>query len=169
MDIKDFCRNLDRLLDNRDLHGVGLDTAIKAICQGLSVNSAEIAILLADDEAGVLRFLWPRSLQNSGTIPISGKESLAAKTYRNIKGTINNHFSSVRHASVFEAFPLKEQGGKAVPIQKIISVPINQRERCLGVLQLCRKAADPNDAGPDFTAAELMNAGLIARTLARHL
>ena len=58
MDIKEFCRKLDRLLGNRDLHGEGLDTAIKAISQGLGVGAGEIAIFLTDEEdAGALRFL----------------------------------------------------------------------------------------------------------------
>mgnify|MGYP006928229860 CR=1 FL=1 len=57
MDIKEFCRKLDRLLGSRDLHGEGLDTAIKAICQGLAIGTGEIAILLADDDANNLYFL----------------------------------------------------------------------------------------------------------------
>jgi len=169
MDIKEFCRKLERLLGSRDLHGEGLDTAVKAICQGLAIKTGEIAILLADTDVDVLRFLWPRGLQSSGTIPTSSRESLAARTYREVEGTMNNRFSAIRHASIFEAFPLKENAGKALPIQKIISVPIRQKETCLGVLQICRKAADLAEAGPDFTPAELLGAGLIARTLARHL
>ncbi len=159
MDIKEFCRKLDHLLGSRDLHAGGLDTAVKAICQGLAIGTGEIAILLADEDTGALRFLWPRSLQTSGTRPISSKESLAARTYRDEKGTVNNRFSAIRHASVFEALPLKEQGGKALPIQKIISVPIREQENCLGVLQICRKAVDLTESGPDFTPAELLGAG----------
>ncbi len=169
MDIKEFCRKLDRLLGSRDLHGEGLDTAIKAISQGLAISTGEIAILLANDDAGALHFLWPRGLKSSGTIPTSSKESLAAQTYRDVKGTVNNRFSAIRHASIFETLPLKEHGGKALPIQKIISVPIREQENCLGVLQICRKAADRTEVGPDFTPAELLGAGLIARILARHL
>jgi hypothetical protein len=169
MDIKEFCRNLERLLGNRNLHGDGLDTAIKAICQGLAISTGEIAILLMDKEDDVLHFLWPRGLQKSGTIPASSKESLAARTFREGAGTINNRFSTIRHSSIFEAFPLKEFGGRALPIQKIISVPLGRKKSCLGVLQICRKASDPTEAGPDFTPRELLGAGLIARILARHL
>ncbi len=169
MNINEFCSKLDRLLSSRELQGEGLDTAIKAICQGLSSSAGEVAIMLVDEEAEALRFLWPRGLQASGSVPFSCKSSLAAKTFRNIEGSVNNRFSAVRHASIFEALPLKEQGGKALPIQKILSVPISTQESCIGVLQVCRKAADPNEAGPDFTQEDLINTELIAKTLARHL
>ena len=94
---------------------------------------------------------------------------MAARTYRDVEGSVNNRFSAVRHASIFEALPLAENGGKSLPIQKIISVPIRTKESCLGVLQVCRKAADMAGAGPDFTSTQLLGAGLIARTLGRHL
>ncbi|WP_020674749.1 GAF domain-containing protein [Geopsychrobacter electrodiphilus] len=169
MEIKEFCRNLDRLLASRDLLGAGLALAVKAIGQGLNVSTGEIALLLADEKAEALHFLWPRGLQNSGTIPFSSKESLAARTYRELEPVMNNNFSVTRHTSIFEVFPLKEQYGQALPIQKILSVPIRNRERCLGVLQVCRKAASHAEAGPDFTREQLLGAGLIARTLMRHL
>ncbi len=143
MDIKEFCRKLDRLLESRQLLGDGLDTAIKAISQGLGVSVSEMALLLADEEAGALRFVWPRRLQSSGTLPLSSKESLAVRTYAEQEATMNNRFSATRHASIFEALPLQEQGGKALPIQKIVSVPIRTPQACLGVLQICRKAVDP--------------------------
>ncbi|MCF6178980.1 MAG: hypothetical protein L3J63_06285 [Geopsychrobacter sp.] len=169
MDIKEFCRNLDRLISSRDLRAEGLDTVIKALCQGLEVDVGEIALFLADEEAGALGFLWPRDLRNSGTIPFSAKDSLAARTYRDGKSLMDNHFSATRHASIFEAFPLKRLGGKAFPIQKIMSVPIRSPQACLGVLQICRKAANLEDVGADFTRTELLNTGLIGRTLARPL
>ncbi len=169
MEINEFCRKLDRLLGSRDLRGEGLDTAIKALGQGLGVSGGEIALFLADKGNEALRFLWPRGLQSSGSIPFSSKESLAARTYREGRGTVNNRFSATRHASIFEAFPLKEQGGKALPIQKIISVPLRHSQGCCGVLQICRKAVDLTEAGPDFTRAELQDAAQIALVLGRHL
>jgi GAF domain-containing protein len=169
MEIKEFCRNLDRMLANRGLQGDGLELAVKAIEQRLGVSASEIALLLADEQAEALHFLWPRDLRKSGTVPFSCKESLAARTYRELKSAVNNHFSAIRHASIFEALPLKELSGKALPIQKIISVPVRNEENCFGVLQVCRKASIAADAGPDFTREQVLDAGLIARTLARHI
>ena len=169
MDIAGFCQTLDRLLKGRDLRGEGLEGAIKAICLALGVSAGEVALFLADERGESLGFLWPRELRNSGTIPLSSKESLAARTFRDGSGRVNNRFSATRHASIFEAFPLQEQACKALPIQKIISVPLVASERTLGVLQICRKAVDVTEAGPDFSREELKGVAHIARTLARHL
>ncbi len=168
MDINEFCRKLDSLLKNRDLLTEGLETAVNTICLGLNVGAGEIAMLLADEEAAALRFVWPRGLQGSGTVPMTSKESLAARTFRDKKATVNNRFSATRHASIFEALPLKEQGGKALPIQKIISVPIRNENHCFGVLQICHKAADLATAGSDFTRTDLEIAAKVGLTLARH-
>lgn len=169
MDVKEFCLKLDSLLKNRDLRTEGLGTAINTICLGLDVGAGEIALLLADEEAAALRFLWPRGLQGSGTVPFSSKESLAARTFRERKSTVDNRFSATRHASIFEALPLKEQGGKALPIQKIISVPIHNEKKCFGVLQVCRKAPELAAAGPDFSRLDLEITAKVGMTLARHL
>ena len=169
MDYREFCQTLNALLEGRNLRADGAETAINAIALGVGVSAGEIALLLADDRAHVLNFFWPRSLQNAGSVPFSSKESLAARTYRERVGTLNNRFAATRHASIFEALPLKEQGGKALPIQKIVSVPLLRNDICLGVLQVCRKAADAKDAGPDFSQADLRGLAQVAQVLARHL
>lgn len=169
MNYEEYCQKLEQLLENRDLRGEGLETAVNIIGLGLGVPAGAIALLLVDDNSQSLQFLWPRGLQNSGSIPVTSKESLAAKTFRESSGTINNRFAATRHASIFEAFPLQEQGGKVLPIQKIISVPLRHEDHCLGVLQICRKSNDAATAGPDFTREELKGTALIAQSLARHL
>lgn len=169
MDYTEFCHKLDELLQGKSLRTEGLETAINAIALAHGVTAGEVALLLADEKGQALRFHWPRGLQSSGSIPFSSKESLAARTFRDSSGTINNRFSSTRHSSIFEAVPLKEQGGKALPIQKIISVPLRRGEECLGVLQICRKAADAATAGPDFTREELRGVAMISQVVARYL
>jgi hypothetical protein len=71
----------------------------------------------------------------------------------------------VPHASVFEGVPVAE-ALRADPIQKIMSSPILQGNKSLGVVQVSRKGKSPTDAGPDFTALQMRNLKSIADALA---
>src|ERR1700756_2152370 len=92
------------------------------------VQSTEVALLRL--EAGLLRFMFPEHLRTTGAIPLSSK-SVAAHTALSKKAEIFNNFAKVKHASIFET--IKPNGAASdeqvpAPIQKLMSVPIMDRE-----------------------------------------
>jgi GAF domain-containing protein len=107
----------------------------------------------------------PEKRQAVGQIPLTSTNSLAARTARDKRPEVINHFSVVPHASVFEAVPLvEEQRGE--PIQKIMSAPMIFEKKLIGVIQISRKGPSTADAGPDFTHPELRELKIIADTVA---
>lgn len=144
---------------------VQLARAIDLISKNFGVRTHEVAILgLTSDELS-LRFLAPENLRTVGQVPLSSTKALAARTVREKRPELVNHFSVVPHASVFEAVPISpSQPGEA--IQKIMSSPIVLGDRVIGVLQVSRKAKALPEAGPDFTYPQLRELKTIADALA---
>ena len=105
------------------------------------------------------------NLRTVGQIPLSSTNSLAARTVREKRPELINHFSVVPHASVFEAVPIAEEQ-RGDPIQKIMSSPIQSSGKVIGVIQVSRKGKAMTDAGPDFTHPQLRELKLIADALA---
>jgi GAF domain-containing protein len=75
----------------------------------------------------------------------------------------------VKHVSLFEAVKLTGDEGDALermPIQKIMSVPVQSGGKVMGVVQVSRKGPDASLAGADFTAHDLKQleqaAGILA-------
>ena len=106
-----------------------------------------------------------RTLRAIGQIPLSSGSALAARTMREMRPEIINHFHAVPHASVFEGVPVEEHE-RAEPIQKIMSSPILLGSKALGVLQVSRKGKSPVDAGADFSLLQLRNLKIISDALA---
>jgi GAF domain len=134
------------------------------------VRVTEVALLHA--EGGLLRFLFPGALRTVGTIPLPSTSSVAAHTATTRKLELFNNFTKVRHAAVFESVRLgKPEDGNVVeeePIQKLMSAPILDAEgNVMGVLQISRKGATPNAAGPDFTMEDLQQLGHAAKVAAK--
>ncbi len=171
MNISEFCGKLDNHLAARPAGAERYEVAIKALCQAFSLQPDEIAVLSADLENAVLRFNWPLKLQKSGTIPISSRDSLAARTFREKKAVVNNRFADIYHASIFEQIKLVPQATeRPQPIQKILSAPLPGSDGTpTGVIQLSRKGADSNAAGPDFTREDLAALVEISNILGKHL
>jgi len=144
---------------------VGLNRAVDLISKNFAVQPHEVAIFCLADDPRFLRFLIPEKLQEVGRIPLSSTNSLAARTAREKRPEIINHFSVVPHASVFEAVPLAEEQ-RGDPIQKIMSAPITLEKKVIGVIQVSRKAKTAAQAGPDFTHGELRELKTIADALA---
>lgn len=124
------------------------------IAAGFNVRKDEVAILLLDPHRRALCFLLPKKLRNIGTIPMTSTTALAVRTAREMRPEVNNNFSAVRHASVFEAVPLQENA-LTEPIQKIMSAPIVADGHVVGVVQISRKGSSPKTAGSDFTPKDL--------------
>jgi hypothetical protein len=131
------------------------------------VQYTEVALLRLED--GLLRFIFPEHLRTTGAIPISGK-AIAAHTALSKKAEIFNNFAKVKHASIFETIKpgsdVDEEQSRPNPIQKLMSVPIMDRDlNVLGVIQISRKGLDPRFA-PDFSREDLHDLELAAGVLA---
>jgi hypothetical protein len=130
-----------------------LPAIAERIAKSLGVKTDEVAILGLSTKWRHLHFLVPESLKNVGFIPLSSNSALAARTARESRPEINNNFSGVRHATVFEGAKLGGESGEA--IQKIISAPILSDAKVLGVIQISRKGSSSSFAGADFTSDDL--------------
>jgi hypothetical protein len=144
---------------------VRLNRGVELIARTFDVKVHEVAILGLTQDGRSLRFLAPETLRTIGQIPLSSGTALAARTMRELRPEIVNHFQVVPHASVFEGVPVAEDQ-RAEPIQKIMSSPILMGSNALGVLQVSRKGKNPVEAGPDFTHLQLRSLKTISDALA---
>jgi len=148
-----------------DEDGVDLSRAVDLIGKTFAVQTHEVAILALTPDALFLKFLAPESLRMVGQIPLSSTNSVASRTFRERRPETINHFSVVPHSSVFEAVPIAESQ-RAHAIQKIMSAPIMQAGKAIGVVQISRKGKTIADAGPDFTPSQMRELKTICDVLA---
>jgi hypothetical protein len=144
---------------------VSLPAVADKIAKELRVKVDEVAILAVSNRWRHLHFLVPHVLKNVGFIPLTSNSALAARTARDSRSEINNNFSAVRHASVFEGVKAATMTGES--IQKIISAPILFEGKVVGVMQVSRKGDSASSAGPDFTAEELRRVLAICKPLGK--
>ena len=144
---------------------VPLPAVAEKIAKELRVKADEVAILAVSNRWRHLHFLVPHVLKNVGFIPLTSNSALAARTARDSRSEINNNFSAVRHASVFEGVKAATMTGES--IQKIISAPILFEGKVVGVMQVSRKGDSAASAGPDFTAEELRRVQAICKPLGK--
>lgn len=144
---------------------VQMTRAAELISKIFDVKIHEVAILGLTDDERALRFLAPETLRVIGQIPLTSGSALAARTVREMRPEIVNHFHVVPHASVFEGVPVSEDE-RAEPIQKIMSSPILAGSKAIGVVQVSRKGKSPVEAGPDFTPLQLRSLKAISDALA---
>lgn len=154
----DLVTELERLAsaleaDESSAAKVSMPALAEKIAKELNVNADEVAILGMSNRWRHLRFLVPDDLKNVGFIPLTSTSALAARTARESRPEINNDFMKVRHASVFEGVKTPTITGES--IQKIISAPILNEGKVVGVMQVSRKGGSPASAGADFTAEDL--------------
>jgi hypothetical protein len=135
------------------------------IAKELRVKEDEVAILAVSNRWRHLHFLCPAALKNVGFVPLTSNSALAARTVRDGKAEINNNFSGVRHATVFEGVKAATTTGES--IQKIISAPILNEGKVVGVMQISRKGENAMIAGPDFTAEDLGKVQAICQPLGK--
>jgi len=150
---------------NADGDFVGLTRAVDLISKNFALRPHEVAIFIMTPDDRFLRFVIPEKLKEVGQIPLTSTNSLAARTVREKRPEIINHFSVVPHASVFEGVPLNEEE-RGEPIQKIMSAPVTFEKKVIGVIQVSRKGDTAAGAGPDFTHGELRELKTIADALA---
>ena len=158
---------LSEALENESLATteIPLEAMAQKIARNLGVKGDEVAILGVSTRWRDLHFLVPQALKNVGFIPLSSTSALAARTVRDNRPEINNNFSSVRHATVFEGVKAATTTGEI--IQKIISAPVVCDEKVVGVMQISRKSPSSADAGPDFTSDDLAKVQTLCRPLGK--
>jgi hypothetical protein len=139
--------------DNATAMAISLPSVADRIAKHLGVRTDEVAILGISNRWRHLHFLVPVALKNVGFIPLSSNSALAARTARESRPEINNAFAAVRHATVFEGVKAATTTGES--IQKIISAPILNDAKVVGVIQISRKGMNAAEAGADFTAEDL--------------
>jgi GAF domain-containing protein len=153
----------DLVQDGKKLGAIHLARIAEAVGRVFSVHPDEVAILTLAPGDSFLQFRVPEKLQHVGQIPLSSNSALAARTAREKKPQLINHFDITPHATVFEAVRLKEEGGE--PIQKILSAPIVLNDKTVGVIQISRKAKTPAVAH-DFSQKDLSQLISIAEVIA---
>jgi hypothetical protein len=132
---------------------VELAQIAEALGRMFDVDSDEVAILTLTANSKSLKFVIPEKLAVVGTIPLTSTNALAARTARERRAEIVNNFGTSRHATVFEGVPLGRRQGET--IHKIMSAPILEGTKVMGVVQISRKGHSASDAGPDFTQKDL--------------
>ena len=151
--------------DQASAEQVSMPALAEKIAKELRVKMDEVAILAVSNRWRHLHFLVPAALKNVGFVPLTSNSALAARTARESRPEINNNFSAMRHATVFEGVKAATTTGES--IQKIISAPILNDGKVVGVMQVSRKAGSPEHAGPDFTAEDLGKVLAICRPLGK--
>ena len=131
------------------------ERVVKRISAEFGAKTDEVAILVLTSDHKHLRFAAPRKFTDLGTIPISKRDSIAVNVLARKAGEAMNNVPMVKHVSFFESVKIRD---RAVPIQKMITVPIMLRGEAVGVAQVSRKGDSPAEAGPDFTAADVTKA-----------
>jgi hypothetical protein len=126
----------------------------------------EVAILLLSTDGRHLRFVAPRRFSDLGTIPLTKRDSIAVNILGKKTGEAINNVRMVKHVSFFESVKLRD---RALPIQKMITVPILDGDTAVGVAQVSRKGETPGEAGPDFTESDVRRAQQIFEEIASYL
>jgi GAF domain-containing protein len=135
----------------------------EALGKMFDVDPDEVAILTVSHKNKSLKFVIPEKLSVVGSIPLSSTSALAARTARERRAELTNTFNTSRHASVFEGVPLGRRQGES--IHKMMSAPIVDGTKVIGVIQISRKGHSASNAGPDFTQKDLRALTALSPTL----
>src|ERR1700730_5751711 len=139
----------------------------ETLAKMFDVDPDEVAILAVSPKGKNLKFVIPEKLAVVGSIPLTSTNALAARTARERKAELANNFNTSRHASVFEGVPLGRRQGET--IHKIMSAPIVDGTKVMGVVQISRKGHSATDSGPDFTQKDLRILTTLSPALGRFL
>ena len=144
------------------------DSTSESICAAVAkifhVRETEVGLL--ELSGGLLNFVYPAELKAAGAIPLSSS-AVAARTARTKQAELFNHFTRVKHFSIFELVKLGDTGLDDQVIQKLMSAPVLAKNgEVIGVIQVSRKAPRPAAAG-DFTPDDLRKLKSVARVVGR--
>ncbi len=152
--------------DQKELYLDIGERAVKATTSAFACKADEVAILVLTSDNRHLRFVAPRMFTDLGTIPITKRDSIAVNVLGRKAGEAVNNVPMVRHVSFFESVKIRD---RAMPIQKMVTVPILYKGAPIGVAQISRKGDTPSAAGADFTAADVRKAQEFFEALAPFL
>jgi hypothetical protein len=156
-----------REVDNpRELYLDMAERIVKSVAGGFGAKADEVAILILTTDEKHLRFVAPRKFVDLGTIPITKRDSIAVSILGKRAGEAMNNVPMVKHVAFFESVKLRD---RALPIQKMITVPILHRGEPIGVAQISRKGETPTEAGPDFTSGDVKKAQDFFQAVAPYL
>jgi len=156
----------DRVDNPKDLLLDMCDRVVKYVAGAFGARTDEVAILFLTSDRKHLRFAAPRKFFDLGTIPITKRDSIAVNIFGRKTGEAMNNVPMVKHVAFFESVKLRD---RAVPIQKMITVPILAAGEAVGVAQVSRKGETAAQAGPDFTPADASKAQEIFASVAPFL
>ncbi len=142
------------------------ERVVKHVTAEFRCKPDEVAILMLTTDGKHLRFLAPRKFADLGTIPVTKRDSIAVNILSRRTGEALNNVPMVKHVAFFESVKLRE---RAVPIQKMVTVPILHEGKAIGVAQLSRKGETPAEAGADFTNADVSRAQELFQAVAPSL
>jgi hypothetical protein len=142
------------------------ERVVKGVSAEFGAKTDEVAILVLTSDRKHLRFAAPRKFADLGTIPVSKRDSIAVNVLARKSGEAMNNVPMVKHVSFFESVKLRD---RAVPIQKMITVPILLQGEAVGVAQVSRKGDTPAEAGPDYTAVDVARAQRLFEQIAPYL
>lgn len=129
------------------------------------VRGTEVALMRLDK--GQLTFLFPAELKTAGSIPVSSSSAVAVRTAVTKKTELFNNFVKVKHISIFETVKLGTPEtvdlSEKASIQKLISAPVLNHNKVIGVIQICRKGFDLGSVGPDFSLSDLQKLELVSQ------
>jgi hypothetical protein len=146
----------------RDLFLDMCQRVVKYVAGVFGAKNDEVALLFLTSDGKHLRFAAPRKFFDLGTIPITKRDSIAVTIFGRKSGEAINNVPMVKHVSFFESVKLRD---RAVPIQKMITVPILHDGKAIGVAQVSRKGENAAEAGPDFSPADVQKAQSILESV----
>ena len=146
----------------RDLFLDMCQRVVKYIAGVFGGKQDEVALLFLTSDGKHLRFAAPRKFFDLGTIPITKRDSIAVTIFGRKAGEAINNVPMVKHVAFFESVKLRD---RAVPIQKMITVPIIHDGKAIGVAQVSRKGETAPAAGPDFSQADVQKAQQILESV----
>jgi len=138
------------------------ERVVKYVAAAFGAKTDEVAILFLTSDSRHLRFVAPRKFAELGTIPVTKRDSIAVNIFGRKTGEAMNNVPMVKHVAFFESVKLRD---RAVPIQKMITVPIIHDGKAIGVAQVSRKGETAPEAGPDFSQADVQKAQAILESV----
>lgn len=127
-----------------------LRALVTTLSKAFGLNPDELAILMISPDREMLRFVYPPDLAKGGsnTFPVT-VPSLAGRVAETGSSILNNDVRDVPHLAFYERVPI--EGTEPIQIQKLLVVAVRgPDDRPQAVIEMSRRGATPEEAGPDF-------------------
>lgn len=153
MNIESFCRQLAFGLSSAPQEKRP-EMAACEIARFFEVQEHEIGLFQINPVSHMAVLRAPLSIGNPATIPVQSiASSQLVSTIREQRGFIDNNFSRTPHLHMVERTLAERE--QRIPVQKIMSAPLAAEGEVRWVIQVTRKGKTRDEAGVDFTEADL--------------